>query len=62
MRIGGSPGHRARCRRSLAEKILGVLGRPVWGEAMSPAERLEILASLARQGLWVRVYSPKIGS
>lgn len=33
-----------------------LLGRPVWSEATSPAERLEVLAALARQGRWVRVY------
>jgi putative PIN family toxin of toxin-antitoxin system len=33
-----------------------LLGRPVWGEATSPAERLEVLAALASQGRWVRVY------
>ena len=33
-----------------------LLGRPVWGEATSQAERLEVLAALAGQGRWVRVY------
>jgi len=33
-----------------------LLGRPVWGEATSPAERLQVLAALASQGRWVRVY------
>ena len=33
-----------------------MLGRPVWGEATSPAECLEVLAALASQGRWVRVY------
>ena len=33
-----------------------LLGRPVWGEATSSAERLEVLAALASQGRWVRVY------
>ena len=33
-----------------------LLGRPVWGEATSSAERLDVLAALASQGRWVRVY------
>ena len=33
-----------------------LLGRPVWGEATTPAERLKVLAALARQGRWVTVY------
>ena len=33
-----------------------LLGRPVWGEATNSAERLEVLAALASQGRWVRVY------
>ncbi len=33
-----------------------VLGRPVWGESTTPAERLQVLAALARQGRWVTVY------
>ena len=33
-----------------------VLGRPVWGESPTPAERLQVLAALARQGRWVAVY------
>lgn len=33
-----------------------LLGRPVWGEFTTPAERLQVLAALARQGRWVTVY------
>ncbi len=33
-----------------------VLGRPVWGESTTPAERLRVLAALASQGRWVAVY------
>ena len=33
-----------------------LMGRPVWGKATRPAERLEVLAALAGQGRWVRVY------
>lgn len=33
-----------------------LLARPVWGTATTPDERLKLLASLARQGRWVRVY------
>ncbi|HUY04199.1 MAG TPA: PIN domain-containing protein [Rhodocyclaceae bacterium] len=33
-----------------------LLGRPVWGEATTPAERTQVLAALAKQGRWVTVY------
>ena len=33
-----------------------LLGRPVWGEATSDAERQQVLAALAKQGRWVTVY------
>ena len=33
-----------------------LLGRPVWGDATSPDERLQVLAALSRQGRWVTVY------
>ncbi|BAP89370.1 putative uncharacterized protein [Burkholderiales bacterium GJ-E10] len=33
-----------------------LLGRPVWGEATTHAERRQVLAALARQGRWVTVY------
>ncbi len=33
-----------------------LLGRPVWGDATTPAERLQVLAALAKQGRWVTVY------
>jgi predicted nucleic acid-binding protein len=33
-----------------------LLGRPVWGEASTPAERVAVLAALAKQGRWVTVY------
>jgi len=33
-----------------------LLGRPVWGRATHPAERLQVLAALAQQGRWVTVY------
>jgi len=33
-----------------------LLGRPVWGESTTPAERLRVLAALAKQGRWVTVY------
>ena len=33
-----------------------LLGRPVWGDATTPAERLQVLAALAKLGRWVTVY------
>ena len=33
-----------------------LLGRPVWGEATTPDERIAVLAALAKQGRWVTVY------
>ncbi len=33
-----------------------LLGRPVWGDATTPAERLQVLAALAQRGQWVTVY------
>jgi putative PIN family toxin of toxin-antitoxin system len=33
-----------------------LMGRPVWGDTTSAAERSELLAALARQGRWVSVY------
>lgn len=33
-----------------------LLGRPVWGETTTMDERLNLLAALARRGLWVTVY------
>ncbi len=33
-----------------------LLGRPVWGDATTPDERLAVLAALAKQGRWVTVY------
>jgi predicted nucleic acid-binding protein len=33
-----------------------VLGRQVWGETTTPAERLQVLSALAKQGRWVKVY------
>jgi predicted nucleic acid-binding protein len=33
-----------------------LLGRDVWGESTMPAERLQVLAALAKQGRWVTVY------
>lgn len=33
-----------------------VLGRPVWGEATTLAERQQVLAALALRGRWVSVY------
>ena len=33
-----------------------LLGRPVWGDATTPAERVAVLAALAKQGRWVTVY------
>ena len=32
------------------------MGRAVWGNMTTPAERLQVLAALARQGRWVTVY------
>lgn len=33
-----------------------LLGRPVWGDATTPGERLQVLAALAQRGRWVTVY------
>lgn len=33
-----------------------LLGRPVWGDTTTHAERVEVLAALARSGRWVTVY------
>lgn len=33
-----------------------LLGRPVWGDATTAVERMQVLAALARQGRWVTVY------
>ena len=33
-----------------------LLGRPVWGGATTPDERLAVLAAVAKQGRWVTVY------
>ncbi len=33
-----------------------LLGRQVWGEATTSAERAQVLAALARQGRWVTMY------
>jgi predicted nucleic acid-binding protein len=33
-----------------------LLGRDVWGESTTPAERLQVLAALAKQGRWVTVF------
>ena len=33
-----------------------LLGRDVWGESTTSAERLQVLAALAQQGRWVPVY------
>ena len=33
-----------------------LMGRPVWGDLTTTAERQQILAALARQGRWVTVY------
>jgi len=33
-----------------------LLGRPVWGEASTAVERVQVLAALAKQGRWVTVY------
>lgn len=33
-----------------------LLGRAVWGALTTPAERVQVLAALARQGRWVTVY------
>lgn len=33
-----------------------LLGRPVWSDATTPEERLQVLAALASVGRWVRVY------
>ncbi|MBK1702884.1 PIN domain-containing protein [Thiococcus pfennigii] len=33
-----------------------LLGHQVWGETTTPAERLQVLSALAKQGRWVKVY------
>ncbi len=33
-----------------------LLGRPVWGDLTTPAERVQVLAALAGQGRWVTLY------
>jgi len=33
-----------------------LLGRPIWGESTTPAERMQVLAALAQRGRWVPVY------
>lgn len=33
-----------------------LLDRPVWGDATSATERLEVLAALAQRGRWVTIY------
>ncbi len=33
-----------------------VLGREIWGQATTPAERVRVLAALAKSGRWVTVY------
>lgn len=33
-----------------------LLGRPVWGDATFPDERLRVLAALAQQGRWITLY------
>jgi putative PIN family toxin of toxin-antitoxin system len=33
-----------------------LLGRPVWTESTTPAERLEVLKALAAVGRWVSIY------
>ncbi len=33
-----------------------LLGRQVWGGTTTPAERLQVLSALAKQGRWVKVY------
>lgn len=33
-----------------------LLGRPVWTDATTPEERLQVLAALARVGRWVTIY------
>ena len=34
-----------------------LLGRDVWSDSTTPAERLQVLAALAKQGRWVTVFS-----
>lgn len=41
---------------ALWQEYEDLLGRPVWGDATTPAERLQVLAALARRGQWVTVY------
>ncbi len=33
-----------------------LLDRPVWGDATSATERLEVLAALAQRGRWATIY------
>ena len=33
-----------------------LLGRDVWGDSTTPAERLQVLAALAQKGVWVTIY------
>lgn len=33
-----------------------LLGRPLWGDETTQAERLQVLAALAQRGRWVTVY------
>lgn len=33
-----------------------LLGRPIWTDATTPAERWQVLAALGKVGRWVRVY------
>jgi len=33
-----------------------LLGRDVWGDSTTPAERLQVLAALAQKGRWVTIY------
>lgn len=59
---------RAVVRRALEGRLLplfgnalwseyqDLLGRPVWGDVTSGAERHQVLAALAKQGRWVTVY------
>jgi putative PIN family toxin of toxin-antitoxin system len=37
-------------------EYMDLLGRPVWGDSTTSAERLQVLAALAQQGRWVTVY------
>lgn len=33
-----------------------LLGRDVWGDSTTPAERLQVLAAFAQKGRWVTIY------